>query len=56
MLLLHVPEFLLEESEGEDVVEVVGCSIARGSVGGDLVQQSVGQIGWRMIWRLGGLR
>ena len=38
-LFLHVPEFLLEESEGEDVVEVVGCSIARGSVEGGLVHE-----------------
>ena len=39
MLFLHVPEFLLEESEGEDVVEVVECSIARGFVEGGLVHE-----------------
>ena len=38
-LSLPAPEFLLEESEGEDVMEVVGCSIARDFMEGGLVHE-----------------
>ena len=40
-LSLPAPEFLLEKSEGENVMEVVGCSIARGFVVGGIGERGV---------------